>query len=444
VTEILPIDKIRPAPDNPRRSVGDVRELAASIASQGLLQPLLVSPLGAGEYVVVAGHRRLAAAALAGTSHLECTVRELDDVARNEAMIVENVQRSALSALEEAGAYQHLVNLGVSQRQIASKIGCSQGHVSKRLALLGLPDQVRDDVDAGGITLADAGELTKLRDPARVQAALRRSAGYGWTMAQSVQAELRAIECDELRRKAFDDLRAAGTKVVEHPRHGWYARKERPLGKGYGEVAITKAKHAKERCHAAAVSDEGVVVYVCTNPRRHSDDGAGESPATTAAKAAEAKKRAQRQELKAAERVRTDAMRTLLSKRPARNELLEFVARQAVWASRSAPARLACRLLELEPIPQNNGSIYKDWNATLEGYADGGDEQLTRAVLALAFALAEDTMGNEWSSWDRTEVRDHLGFLQRLAGYRLSPAERAKLGDASGSPLIEVLSEEPE
>jgi ParB family chromosome partitioning protein len=443
VTELLPIDKLRPAPDNPRRDIGDVSELAASITTQGLLQPLLVTPLDGGDYLVVAGHRRLAASKVAGLTDLECSVRELDDVARNEAMLTENVNRCALSALEEAAAYERLVSLGVSQRQIASRIGCSQGHVSKRLALLGLPEEVQEDVDAGGITLGDAAELTKLGDPARVQSALKRSEGYGRTVAEAVAAELRAIECDEVRRQAFEELRAAGTKVVDHPRYGWYDRKERPLGKGYGQVAMTKAKHAKERCHAAAVDEEGAVVYVCTNPRRHAGDENAESAATRAAKAEEARKREERKELKAAQQARTEAMRELLSKRVARTEVLDFVARQTVWASRSGPARLACQLLELEPIPQPYGSIYKDWTATLEAFATASDEQLARAVLALAFALAEETMGNEWSSWDRTEVRDHLRFLERLAGYRLSGAERTKLGEDPGAPLVDVLGEEP-
>lgn len=443
MTELLPIDKLRPAPDNPRRDIGDVSELAASIATQGLLQPLVVSPLEGGDYLVVAGHRRLAAAEVAGLDHLECSVRKLDDVARNEAMVVENMQRCALSALEEAGAYQRLVELGVSQRQIASRIGCSQGHVSKRLALLGLPEDVQEDVDAGGITLGDAVELTKLKDPARIKAALERSQGYGWTVGRSVQAELKAIECDEARRKAFAELRAAGTKVVDHPRYGWYERKERPLGRGYGEVAMSKAKHAKQPCHAAAVGPEGEIVYVCTSPRRHADDTDALSAATRETKAAEAEKRAARKELKAAERARNQVMRELLASRVSRGELLDFVARQAVWAARSGPARLACQLLELEPVAQSDGSIYKDWTATLEAFAGAGDDQLSRAVLALAFAFAEETMGNEWSSWDRTEVREHLGFLQRLAGYRLSGAERAKLGLAAAAALVEPLAEEP-
>ncbi|MGI9079218.1 MAG: ParB/RepB/Spo0J family partition protein [Acidimicrobiales bacterium] len=234
-----------------------------------------MSPRSNGTYIVVAGHRRLAAAALAGIGELECSVREMDDVARNEAMVTENIARCDLAALEEA----------------APKLGCSQSHVSKRLALLGLPSSVQAEIDSVGITVGDGVELAKLADPARVEAARQNSRRSGRTMAEAVKEQQRAIKADEDRRKAFEGLRAEGVKIVaDPPRYGWYDRKEKPLGKGYGHVDVTRACHAKERCHAAAVDAEGTIVYVCVNPRRHAKDDDAQSAATKAAKAAETKK----------------------------------------------------------------------------------------------------------------------------------------------------------
>ena len=85
---------------------------------------------------------------MASVAEVECTVRALDDVARNEAMLTENTQRSALSVLEEALAIRRLVQLGVGQRRIATRLGCAQSHVSKRLSLLDLPESVLADPGA--------------------------------------------------------------------------------------------------------------------------------------------------------------------------------------------------------------------------------------------------------------------------------------------------------
>ncbi|MGI9079219.1 MAG: hypothetical protein ACR2GF_00075 [Acidimicrobiales bacterium] len=113
----------------------------------------------------------------------------------------------------------------------------------------------------------------------------------------------------------------------------------------------------------------------------------------------------------------------------AKGEQWSFVMRQMVAAARSGPASTACRFLGLEPVCPHEGSSYKDWGATLAGYVAGGDEALARATLALGFAYAEDVMNAEWNTWAAAEVTNHLGFLGRVGGYRLSTAERQKLGD---------------
>jgi ParB/RepB/Spo0J family partition protein len=428
VTELIPIAKLRPAPDNPRRNIGDVSELAASIRAQGLLQPLLVSPQDDGTYLIVAGHRRLAACLLATVAEVECTVRALDDVARIEAMLTENAQRSALSVLEEALAIRRLVDLGVGQRRISSRLGCAQSHVSKRLSLLDLPESVLADLDSGGITVGDALELVKLKaEPARIEAARSRR---GVPIARAVEIELQDIRAQVARAKAFEKLAAEGTATVAYPSYGsWYgARKERPLGKGWEEVDMTVRRHAKQPCHAAAVSDAGTIVYVCRDPARHAEDPSAGSELKRKAAEAKARTEAERKQLRVAAGARDTVMRALLAKRLNRKDLWPFVARQLVANARSGEARAACKLLGLQPPPQRDGGLYKDWTGAMRIFAGQGDEQLARAALALVFGAAEETMAPEWGSWSHAgKVPNHLEFLERVGGYEVSPAEQAKL-----------------
>src|SRR5215468_12677192 len=112
-----PIDSLSPNLLNPRGDVDSsgLGELAASIGAQGVLQPLLVTPGG----VVVAGHRRLAAARLAGLQEVPVVIRDLDPVQQQEIMLVENLQRRDLSAVEEARAYQRLLDAGHTLAQLA-------------------------------------------------------------------------------------------------------------------------------------------------------------------------------------------------------------------------------------------------------------------------------------------------------------------------------------
>ncbi len=152
-------------------------ELTASIEANGVLQALTVVELpadgGGPVYGLVAGERRLTAARQVGLGEVPCLVCELDERQRTVAMLVENLQRQDLDPIEEAAGIRRLVAMDLSQREIARQLGCSQSHVSKRLALLVLPEQIRAAIgrpsDSGGITVADALELTRLADqPARI------------------------------------------------------------------------------------------------------------------------------------------------------------------------------------------------------------------------------------------------------------------------------------
>lgn len=134
----VPLHQIDPAPDNPRKAIGDVSELAASIVEHGLLQPLVLAPGDDGRFLLVAGHRRLEACRAAGLATVEAVVgKRLDDARRLAAMLVENDQRVNLSPMERAEAYQRLIDEhDLNQTDVAKLVGKSPSYVNQTLQLL--------------------------------------------------------------------------------------------------------------------------------------------------------------------------------------------------------------------------------------------------------------------------------------------------------------------
>ncbi len=163
VTEVLslPIGKVDPDPDNPRSNLGDLRELAASIVEHGVLEPVLVRehPSRKGRWLIVAGHRRHAAAAKAGSKTIPALVTVLDATEAAILQLVENLQREDLSPVDEANAFKRLLDLGLKQVDIARRVSRTKSHVSKRLTLLDLPKQALDLVAKGSLRLDDAYQL---------------------------------------------------------------------------------------------------------------------------------------------------------------------------------------------------------------------------------------------------------------------------------------------
>lgn len=135
----LPIEFLQPHPDNPRKDVGDVTELAESIKANGIFQNLTVIPTeDEHKFTVVIGHRRLAAAKLAGLEKVPCMVAEMDDKEQISTMLLENMQRNDLTLYEQAQGFQMMLDLGETQEGISEKTGLSKTTVRHRLKLLEL------------------------------------------------------------------------------------------------------------------------------------------------------------------------------------------------------------------------------------------------------------------------------------------------------------------
>jgi len=165
---VLPVERIEPNPQQPRLAFDEetLQELAASIREHGVLQPILVRPLGNSDYQLVAGERRWRASKIAGLATIPALVEDLDDDTALEISIIENLQREDISPLEEAVMFDRMVKEhGYSIRKLAEKLGKDKGYLENRLRLADAPAEVRELVSLRKDTLSHAYELMKVEDP---------------------------------------------------------------------------------------------------------------------------------------------------------------------------------------------------------------------------------------------------------------------------------------
>jgi ParB family chromosome partitioning protein len=170
----VPIEHVFRSPRNPRRQFdeSELQDLASSIRQHGIVQPVVVRPVG-DKFEIIAGERRWRAAQLAGLIEIPVIARDVDDRTALELAIVENVQRSDLNPIEEALGYEQLIaEHGYTQNDLGEIIGKSRSHVANSLRLLKLPDSVRDMLSAGALSAGHARALIPTSDPASLARAI--------------------------------------------------------------------------------------------------------------------------------------------------------------------------------------------------------------------------------------------------------------------------------
>jgi ParB family transcriptional regulator, chromosome partitioning protein len=208
---LVSVDKVTPNPRQPRGTIrpDELKELTASVREHGVLQPLIVTNgKPAGHYVLIAGERRLQAARLAGLEAVPVIVRQATDQQRLELAIIENVQRSDLSPLEEAEAYRQLAeDFELSHEDIAVRVGKSRVAVTNTLRLLKLPDSVKNALIERRISEGHARALLALPTGEAQTAALRS------VLAQ----ELNVRQTEQLVRKLSGEKPPAKRKPSTPP-----------------------------------------------------------------------------------------------------------------------------------------------------------------------------------------------------------------------------------
>ena len=249
----LSITDIRANPDQPRKHVDEnkLRELAASIREHGLMQPITVRPAGDGNYVLVAGERRYRAHVLAGFPTIRAEVVEIDDQAAAEQAIVENLQRVDISSLEEAAAYQNMLDrYGYTVEQLAKRIGMKQPwRISERTSLLMLDPAYQQLLAKGQIGSSQAYEMSRLG--ARGQATLFKA--------------IRRGDCP-----TYDALRAQATAIVEaESQSAFFDDDEAPAVSDDDVAAATRLERKIEMVAAmlaAGFKDNEIVAMHKVNP----------------------------------------------------------------------------------------------------------------------------------------------------------------------------------
>ena len=188
----LPIAMIEPSPKQPRRHFDELllNELADSIRIRGVLQPILVRPVGNGRHEIIAGERRWRASQIAGLHEIPVIIKAFSEADGFEAALIENIQRADLNPMEEAQGYQRLLKeFGHTQEMIAAATGKARSHIANLLRLLDLPDEVQTLVKMGILTQGHAKAALQAKDP---NALAKDIAAKGLSVRQAEEAARRS------------------------------------------------------------------------------------------------------------------------------------------------------------------------------------------------------------------------------------------------------------
>ncbi|HJU76149.1 MAG TPA: ParB/RepB/Spo0J family partition protein [Gemmatimonadaceae bacterium] len=198
----IPIAQIRSNPQQPRREFkeAELDELAASLSAHGLLQPILVRPVGDG-YELIAGERRLRAASKLGWQSIPAVVRPIEDRSLLTLALVENLQRADLNPIEEAEGYQQLINeFGFTQNQIAEAVAKDRSTIANALRLLQLQPTIRSMLIGGQLTMGHARALLAISDEtARIELA-RQAIARGYTVRDLERVTKSSVESQNSAR----------------------------------------------------------------------------------------------------------------------------------------------------------------------------------------------------------------------------------------------------
>jgi hypothetical protein len=299
-----------------------------------------------------------------------------------------------------------------------------------------LPATVRTAVgrpsDAGGITVAEALELTRLVEhPLRLTEAFEqgRRGSYGG-VAGEVRNQVRDLERERKVAEARSRLTSDGVTILKEQSHySWFGRKEKPLlgcGEDHSAIALAVAQHRAEPCHGAVIDREGRIIYICREPERH----ANADPRVAEAQRRQRQEREESRLRQEAARRRREAITAVLASVNTSN--LPFAARQVLAGWRVDECRLACQLLGIEVRPGPHGS--PRYAEALSEHAGASMAAAIKALLALAMAAGEAIVTSSWGGVSERSRR-HMELLA-AAGYRPNRSDRKHLASPSPADIV--------
>ena len=440
-------------PANIRTDLGDVTELAASIRSVGVLEPIVVVPLTDdtgngqngnndknGSYRIVAGHRRVAAAIAAKAPTVPCVVRAdlTGDVDQLTGMIVENVLRANLTPTEEAAAYAQLAAFDLSATAIAKRTGRTSKKVKEALALHALPEQVKAKVANDTMTLDEAAAIEEFADDDKAYARLLKAADSGYGLAYAIADERHRRDKKQRATTAKAALADQGVKVVGTPK-GWsyYCKETRvtDLALVDGVTRYTVDTHADCPGHAAFLGSDAEPVFICRDPDANGHTRMSGtnyvSPDEAARREAETAAREQRaDDLAVAATVRREFLRTMLAQPKVPVEFhracLLILFGYGLDTDRTHPALVA----DLLGVTRDSDSLGTAYAHRLDTTADN---RLWQHPVAHAAAIAEANLdhaatGRTWNY--RPRLTAHWLDLLAGLGHECSAIEQTVYDEA--------------
>jgi ParB family chromosome partitioning protein len=204
----VPLDLIEPNPRQPRREFDEeaLVALSESIASRGVLQPVVVRPLAGGMFELIAGERRLRASKLAGLESIPAVIRHTEDWERLDLALAENMARVDLNPVEEARACAMLVDdLGLSKAEVGRRVGKSRVAVSNLVRLLELPDEVLDVIEAGALSEAHGRAILTCKDHEDRKRLGRDAREHGWSVRET-ERRARDLEAGGPARRELPEV----------------------------------------------------------------------------------------------------------------------------------------------------------------------------------------------------------------------------------------------
>lgn len=240
---VIPIDRVTANPHQPRTVFDEeaLASLAASITEVGVLQPIIVRESDEGQYTLVAGERRWRAARRLGLHDIPAIIRDSDDRSLLTEALVENLQREDLSPLEEATAYQELLeDFGLTHEEVGKRVGKSRSAITNSLRLLQLPASIQGKLERGELSAGHARALLGLDDKKFAEHIAERAAEEGWSVRQ------------------IEDAVRARNQAAEHPAHRPPASVLRPAAIVELEQRLREELSAKVKINYA--NDRGKLI----------------------------------------------------------------------------------------------------------------------------------------------------------------------------------------
>lgn len=219
----LAVDRLEPHPNNPRKELGDLTELADSIKKNGIMQNLTVVDNGNDKYTVIIGHRRCAAAKIAGLTTLPCAIVEMDEKEQLATMLAENMQRADLTIVEQAEGIQLMIDLGESVSDIAEQTGLSESTVRRRKKLMEFDRDELKAAEQRGATLADYARLDELEPQDRNEALkVIGTNNFDWKVKQLKEKENRKVKFAECEKIVSEFAKLIDEDDVDYSIHSYY------------------------------------------------------------------------------------------------------------------------------------------------------------------------------------------------------------------------------